>query len=183
MTLTSWTPDPAPFGNATGFDTVALDVKIAIAIAMDMQVYRGEFPEDIQAEQEKHRERCPECGQHDNSGDCDHTPNELQPLKAITVSYDGLTISGDYNGRRSIRGYRSTYWLDELAPETVVFDFRTLSWEAAKSLAIRGPMLGVDLPEGVVSKLGPIDKIMAGVADDYMHSVGATLADTGAEVA
>ncbi len=63
-----------------------------------------------------------------------------------------------------------------------MFDVRTLSWEAAKSYAIRGPLLGVDLPEGVVSKLGPIDSIMAGVADDYMRSVGTSLEETGAEV-
>jgi len=171
MTITSWTPDPAPFGNATGFDTVALDVKIAIAIAMDMQVYRGEFPEDIQSEQENHQAAHRERGY------------DLQPLKAITISWDGLTISGEYTGHRSVSGYRSSYWLDELAPETVVFDFRSLTWENAKSLAIRGPMLGVDLPEGVVSKLGPIDSIMTPVAEDYMRSVGATLADTGAEIA
>jgi len=169
MTLLPWSPDPAPFGNATGFDTVALDVKISIAITMGMKVYRGELPPDIQAEQERHQAAQRERGY------------ELQPLKAITISHDGLTISGDYDGRRYVRGYRSSYWLDELAPDTVVFDFRSLTWEDGKLLAIRGPMLGVDLPEGTVSKLGPLDSMMAGVADDYMRSVGTTLEETGAE--
>lgn len=166
MTFTSWTPEPAPFGNATGFDTVALDVQIAIAISMGMKVYRGEFPPDIQAEQEART--APE--------------READPLKCITISNDGLSISGEYDGHRSVRGYRSHYWLDQLTPDTIVFDVRTLDWEDAKSFAIRGPLTGVDLPEGVVSKLGPIDSVMAGVAEDYMRSVGATLAETGAEV-
>jgi hypothetical protein len=166
MTLTSWRPDPAPFGNATGFDTVALDVLISIAISMGMQVYRGEFPEDIQAEQEART--APE--------------READPLKTITVSHDGLAISGHYNGHRSVSGYRSSYWLDQMTPETIVFDFRSLPWEAARSLAIRGPLLGVDLPEGVVSKLGPIDEIMVPVAEAYMRHAGTTLEETGAEV-
>jgi hypothetical protein len=170
MTLLPWSPDPAPFGNATGFDTVALDVKIAIAISMNMKVYRGELPPDIQAEQEKARA-------------AGRTNERPRPLKAITVSHDGLTISGDYDGRSYVRGYRSSYWLDCLTPETVVFDFRSLTWEDGKLLAIRGPMLGVDLPEGTVSKLGPLDSMMAGVADDYMRSVGTSLEETGAEVA
>lgn len=182
MTLLPWKPEPAPFGNATGFDTVALDVQIAIAISMGMKVYRGCFPEDIQTEQEAHRERCPECGQADNCGDCDHTPNKPDPLKTITISHDGLKISGNYNGHRSVSGYRSGYWLDQMTPDTVVFDIRTLPWESAKSYAIRGPLLGVDLPEGVVSKLDPLDSIMADVAEQFMNSVGATLEETGAEV-
>lgn len=166
MTLTGWSPEPAPFGNATGFDTVALDVQIAIAISMGMKVYRGHFPEDIQAEQEART--APE--------------READPLKTITISHDGLAISGHYNGHRSVSGYRSSYWLDQMTPETVVFDIRTLPWELAKSYAIRGPLLGVDLPEGVVSKLGPIDSIMAGVAEDYMRHAGTSLEETGAEV-
>ncbi len=172
MTLLPWSPEPAPFGNATGFDTVALDVKIAIAIAMDMKVYRGEFPPDIQAEQDARNRFSTLLRRKEHP----------RPLRAITVSWDGLKISGEYDGRRSVSGYRSSYWLDELTPETVVFDFRSLPWEAAKSLAIRGPMLGVDLPEGVVSKLGPLDSMMAGVADDYMRYAGTTLEETGAEV-
>lgn len=166
MTLTSWTPEPAPFGNATGFDTVALDVQVTIAETMGMTVYRGCLPEDIQAEQEA----MPASG------------SLRDPLKAITISWDGLSISGEYDGRRSVRGYRSSFWLDQLTPETVVFDVRTLEWEDAKRYSIRGPLCGVDLPDGVVSKLGPIDPIMAGVAEDYMRSVGTSLDETGAEV-
>lgn len=166
MTLTGWTPEPAPFGNATGFDTVALDVQIAIAISMGMKVYRGEFPADIQAEQEAKAA----------SG------HLRDPLKAITISHDGLKISGHYDGHRSVSGYRSHYWLDQLAPETVVFDIRSIPWEDAKAFAIRGPLLGVDLPDGVVSKLGPLDSVMAGVAEDYMRYAGTSLEETGAEV-
>lgn len=170
MTLMSWTPDPAPFGNATGFDTVALNVLVTIAESLGMAVYRGQFPEDIQGEQER-------------KADAHERVTQAGPLKSVTISHDGLSISGERGSGSSVHGYRSNYWLHEITPETVVFDFRSLPWEQAKSLAIRGPMVDVDLADGLVSKLGPIDRTMAKVADDYMRHVGATLEDTGAEIA
>lgn len=169
MTLVPWTPDPEPFGNATGFDTVALDVKVRIAERMGMTVTIGRFPDDYQTVQEEDRERG-------------RSSEKPRPIKAFTISHDGLTVSGDYDGRSHIRGYWSSYWLDSMTPETLVFDFRTLTWDQARTLAVRGPMLGVDLPDGMVSKLGPIDPMMAAVADNYMRHAGASLAETGAEV-
>ena len=165
MTLVPWEPEPFPFGNATGFDRVSLDVKVQIAERLGMKVTRGKFPDDIQAEQEE----------------MTHEKGE-QPLKEITISADGLTISGDYSSGRSIRGYRSSRWLGQMTPHTVVFDFRSVPFEIASKIAIRGPMIDVDLPDGMVSKLGPIDPLMVPVAEAYMNFAGTSLAEVGAEI-
>lgn len=168
MSLVPWTPDPEPFGNASGFDRVALDVKVTIAALMGMTITFGHFVEDIQAEQEASTYR--------NERD--------DPLKSITVSHDGLSISGDYSSGRSIQGYRSSYWLDSMTPRTVVFDFRSLPWEQARKLAVRGPMLDVDLADGMVSKLFPADDelgVMRDVAEDYMRYAGTSVAEVRGE--
>jgi hypothetical protein len=167
--LVPWESEPEPFGNATGFDMVALDVYRAIAERFGATITVGHFAGDIQAEQETRRE----------NGDCNET---TEPLASITVSHDGLSISGDWpSGNKSVRGYRSSYWLDRMNEETLVFDLRSVADDLIVKLAVRGPMHNPALPTGMVSTI-TIPAHMAGVADDYMRHAGASLAATGTPV-
>lgn len=166
MTLIAWTPEPEPFGNATGLDHVALDVIRVIAVRLGATVLVGELPDDIAEEQK---------------GKTQGEPRE--PFAKFTISWDGgLSLYGiSQDGRSTTNGYRSHTWLDRIGPETLVFDLRPMEWEQAKSYAIRGPMTDPSIPDGMVSKM-TIPSFMAEVADDYMRSVGSSLAETGTPV-
>jgi hypothetical protein len=170
MTLVPWTPEPEPFGNATGLDFVATDVKQVIAERFGATVTVGRFADDIQVEQAEMRERG-------------RASEPDEPLAIITVSHDGLVISGDWpSGNRHISGYRSSFWLDRMNSETVVFDLRSIPDDQVVRYAVRGPMPNPSLPAGMVSTI-TIPARMVGVADAYMGSIGATLAETGTPVA
>jgi hypothetical protein len=169
MTLVPWTPEPEPFGNATGLDFVATDVKQVIAERFGATVTVGRFADDIQVEQAEMRERG-------------RASEPDEPLAIITVSHDGLVISGDWpSGNRHIGGYRSSFWLDRMNSETVVFDLRSIPDDQVVRYAVRGPMSNPSLPAGMVSTI-TIPAHMVDVADAVMGSVGSTLAATGTPV-
>lgn len=154
--LIDWTPEGGPFGNAGGLDYVSIDVKIKIAEDFGATVLIGRLPDDLNEKQQEMT--APERDRH-------HRTYEI-----ITISHDGLTVSGDYkNGY--CRGYRSSYWLDRITPETVVFDLRTVPDDRIVAFAVRGPMVDVSLPPGKVYTM-PIPEHMRGVADAYLAPYG-----------
>lgn len=178
MTLVPWQPEPEPFGNATGFDFVALDVYRTIAERFGATVLVGELPADIAAEQPNRREAAE---RHYGERASHLRPQE--PFATFTIAHDGLTLSGHHaDGNGSTSGYRSHYWLDRIGPETIVFDLRSVPDERIVSFAVRGPMSDHRLPDGMISA-ARIPAHMAGVADDYMRYAGASLAETGTPVA
>src|SRR5262249_55209741 len=98
-----WNPDPAPFGNARGLDYVSLEVKIRIALRFDANVYYGELPADIAAEQPA---RLDAARRAYGDRHTDYGPDDA--FAALTISHDGLTISGEHaDGNGHTSGYRS----------------------------------------------------------------------------
>lgn len=154
MMLAKWNPDPAPFGNASGFDRVAVDVKRAIAERLGVTVTVGELPGGYKTGEA-----------HDRYGVAD----------VVTISHDGLTVSWEHGANVSTRGYRSSDV--PMGPDTVVFDVRSASWDDACKYAIRGPMLNCELPDGMMSTLGEIPAEMEQVAEDYMRYAGTSVAE------
>lgn len=163
MALCKWNPDPAPFGNASGLDYVAVDVAARIAHRFGATVLAGKLPADIQAEQEKMEPR-----------------EAREPFATFKISWDGGTLSGEStDGNSSTSGYRGHYWLDRIGPETIVFDLRTVPDADITRYAVRGPMCNPSLESGMISTLGPIPEHMRAVGDAYLAPYGG-LESTGA---
>lgn len=160
----TWNPDPAPFGNARGLDYVSVDVKARIAHRFGATVTAGHFADDIQAEQEA--ATAPERDARDR---------DREPFAVITVSHDGLTISGDdRDGRGYTRGYRSSYWLDRMDADTIVIDVRTIPEADVMRYAVRGPMADPTLPANSVSGLDvdTSDPMVQTIADNFLGQHG-----------
>jgi hypothetical protein len=175
MSVIAWNPDPAPFGNAAGLDTVSLDVKRVIAERFGVSITVGALPADIDADQPA---RLAAAIKHYGDRRTDHSGDT--PFAAVTISHDGLSVSGEHadgNGHTSGSVYH--YWDDRIGPETVVFDCRSVSDADIVRYAVRGPMLGVTLPFGTVCKLGPIPEMLKPVADAYLAAYGSLAATEG----
>lgn len=163
-----WVDDGSDFGNASGLDYVALDVKVTIAERFGATVLQGELPADIAAEQPARRDAADRA-----YGERASHLKTREPFAAFTISQDGGTMSGEHaDGNGHTSGYRSHYWLDRIGPETVVFDLRTVPDDRIVRLAVAGPMLDVRLPAGTVSKFGGVPAGMEAVVDAYLAPVG-----------
>lgn len=174
MTRIPWQPDPPPFGNAAGLDSVSSDVHRRICEAHGISVTIGRLPADLDAHQEADREAHEaRYGPRDD---------ERDPFHSFTISQDGGSYSGSStDGTTTTQGYRHSYWSDRIGPSTVVYDWRTADFADAYRCAVRGPMEDPRLPAGTVDTLGPVPAIMEPVAEAYMRHAGATLDATGAE--
>lgn len=158
--LTDWNPDPAPFGNARGLDSVALDVAARIAHRFGADVRVGKMPDDIT-----------ERGARLYAGEPVADPP--RPAKLITVGRGGVTAYTAPGSTTS--GYESHDWRANLTPETIVIDSRGISDEAIFAYAVRGPMIDPWLPEGKISQLGDdvvSDPIAATIANAYLREHG-----------
>lgn len=76
----------------------------------------------------------------------------MPTLKLLRVNYTGGSVSGEYAAGHSISGYRGHDWTKELDADTIGIDSRPVSESDAFHLAISGPMPGVDLPPGTISR-------------------------------
>jgi hypothetical protein len=152
MTLVEWIDNGSDFGNAAGMDYVPLDVMVAIVTRFGGNVLVGQLPDDIAARQGPPRDRT--------------TPT--QPFAAVTISWDGGSVSGlSHDGLTHSRGYTTHDCVDRIAPDTVVFDLRPVPENRIVRLAVHGPMLNPALPPGMISTLGPVPDDLRPVLDAY----------------
>ncbi len=149
MALHHWKDDGTDFGTARAFDTVATDIYCRLAHRFGATITAGHLPADIEAEQPERREAAER-----HYGDRASHLKPREPFAVFTISHDGLTLSGDHvDGHSSTRGYRGHYWQDRIGPKTVVVDLRTVPEERIVRFAVSGPMLGVSLPDGTLSRV------------------------------
>jgi hypothetical protein len=176
--LVPWVDSPDPFGNAAGLDTVALDVYGRIAHRFGATLTVGHLPADIQAEQPSRREAAE---RHYGERASHLKPRE--PFAVFTISWDGGTFSGEHaDGKGNTSGYRGHYWLDRIGPRTIVIDLRSVPEDRIVSFAVRGPMLDVRLPDGMISTFRTADiGPMRDVAEAYLAPYGGVAA-TGADL-
>ena len=170
-----WNSEPWPFGDATGLDYVALDVKACIAHRLGCHVTTAGYlrkttgrmlPEGIGSDSDPRA-----LDDSDRKRD--------KPYACMTISLDGLSVSGiSPDGNSSTSGYRSSYWFSRMDDSTIIFDLRGMDVDKAIALAVRGPMVNPALAPGAVSRLGDIPDYLVPVADDYLREYGG-LAATG----
>lgn len=164
MALVEWTPDGGDFGNARGLDYVATDVYARIAEAFGATVTVGKLPADV-AERQATME--PDTREHRDT------------FAVFTISWDGGTYTGqDRDGKGSTSGYRTHRWVERIADDTVVVDLRTVPSDRIVAFAVKGPMLNVSIPAGMMSTLREIPSGMRDVAEAYLAPYGG-LAATG----